>query len=392
MRHITLFNAMSNYDWVRTFTDEMRYAFEQLGCVCQVIDAARNPTAAECQRRIEQFGPHMLFGFNAAGFGIRHPDGRFVPTEKNPYFNFMVDGPMYHGHWLPFMRQAHVYTGLCDPTHRRGARRLGIPDERLLEIRHGGHVSPLARDEERTTDVVVLGTIADPEQLRRSLQGQLPAGVFRIFEIVAETWIGNLELGLYDIFDSVLADIGVDLGAEERANLELVICSNVDRYVRNKERIRILRGLSDVPIRVFGNGWKQVIDWESRFSVGPELSFTQAHEELCRAKLLINIQPIAVHATAERALGALLNGAVLCTTVNHFLSRHFIEGEQFMPFRADSQGIEQIADGIRTLLAEPTRRIAMYENARQAALRGHTWKHRAAEILERTAVAEAAAE
>jgi hypothetical protein len=33
----------------------------------------------------------------------------------------------------------------------------------------------------------------------------------------------------------------------------------------------------------------------------------------------------------------------------------------------------------------------MYESAREAGLRGHTWKHRAAEILERTATSEARA-
>lgn len=384
MRHITLVNGMSNYDLMRTFTDEMRYAFEQLGCSTQMIDAARHPSPAECQKALDRHGPHLLFGFNASGFALKRPNGEPLPSADHPYFNFMVDGPMFHAHWVPFMRQPHVYSGLCDPTHRHGALRLGIPAERLIDVRHGGHVSPLAREDERTTDIAVLGTIGDFEAQRTALKATLPEGVFRVFELVAESWSSNLQLGLYDVFDAVVAELGLELDDEQRLNLEFIVCSNVDRYIRNRERLRILKGFSDLPIRIFGHGWRRLITWNHRFDIGPELSFAQAQEELCRTKVLINIQPIAVHATTERALNALLNGAVLVTTVNHFLSRHFVAGEQFFPFSSDAAGFDQARGQVENLLSNPARRVEIYENARQAALAAHTWKHRAQEILELT--------
>ena len=380
MRRVLLFNSITNFDWVRAFTAHMRIAFIENGCECAVIDSAL-PVINSFHDYVDDYKPDFLFGFNAAGMNLLNIEDGKLPGPQMPYFNFLVDDPMFQRHWLEFLRSNHVYNGLCDPTHKRSAQILGIAPTNVSEVRLGGHPSPRVRDDARTHDIVFTGSVADPEAIRKHWRGYMADKQYMVTTEVAERWGENLECSLQDVFDSVVSEHKFELTPDNRFNLQLAVSSDVNRLIRNRERLRILTHLKDMPITIFGEGWEPSLIPGAKFKFGPSLSFNQSHEELCRSKILLNAQPIAIFATGERALGGLLNGVALVTTRNYYLSEHFEEGDEFSSFSSAATDMDGVRDTLEDLLANPGKREEMAEKGRDKALAGHTWRHRAADVL-----------
>jgi hypothetical protein len=381
MPRILVVNGVSHYDHIRLFTNYVAYAFERMGCECQMIDAARPELSASWAPLVASFAPDWFFSFNGTGYQVRHGDQSFLARHDKPFFTFMVDDPGYHAHWLPFLRDPNVYCSVPNKNALPQAVALGIEAHRCTKIHVGAQPMPLARESERTTDILFVGTCTDPELVNANWRQLYSPGVVHVLEAVAEAWTADLARPLHDIVDQALNQIGCERGGEEDRELVTILVGEVNRYVRCKTRIDVLRALKDLPLTIYGEGWQSVLP-DTKFEFRPKIAYHQAEIETCRAKIVLNPQAIAIHGVGERSLGGMMNGALVATSRSFFFRENFRAGEQFVELDCSEESLRQAADAISYYLAHPKEREEVAMSARETALANHTWAHRAREVMD----------
>jgi hypothetical protein len=380
MPRILVVTGVTNFDHIRAFTSDMQFAFEMLGCTTKVIDTARPLPRGYVRQVLGSFRPDWIFSFNALGFHLEREPGVAIESSEIPFFTFMVDDPSYHLHWLDFLRRPNVYSSFGNPQAVAQARTLGVSAKNCCRMLLGAHAAPLAKDEERVHDILLVGTMADPNAIYAAIKQQLSASVLQLFDALCEIWRDDLTQSPARILEQLLAQLGLELPDAERWQLEAMILGNANRFVRNSERLRIMRHFQHLPLTIFGEGWQEVLP-EAKFKFLPEISYYQSLEELCRTKIALNVQPLSYWGIGERAWNAAANGSALVCTRNALLDGIFTPGEEYIPFHLDEPALEEAATTMQQLLSNAALRREMTERARAKVLARHTWTHRAQDIL-----------
>jgi hypothetical protein len=381
MPKVLLINGVCNFDHIRTFTYEMQYAFECLGCTTGMLDTGRPLTTAVVSQKLRELAPDFIFSFNATGCQLQREPGVALESETCPFFTFMVDDPSFHVHWLEFLRRPHVRVSFCTNQAILQARSLGIDPGHCTRLLLAAPPAALVPEAERCHDVLFCGAIADPERIKENIQRSVPPQIFRLFEMLSELWLADLEQPAHELLNHLLAELGLDLPPEQRKQLDPVLLGNANRYIRNHERLRIMRQFAALPLTIFGKGWRELLPG-AKCKFLPELPYYKSHEELCRAKVALNVQPLSVWGVGERAFDATVNGVPLATTRNPLLDSLFERGREYLPYALDADALDAAAADIAALLADRARREAMAAAAREKALAAHTWEHRARAVLE----------
>ena len=377
---VLVIHPMANFDHLRAFSYEMQFELERLGCRAASIDVGRPTSPALIDRALSDHRPEFIFSFNAAGCHFARPAGQRLESEGCPWLTFMVDDPVFHQDWGPFLRRPHVIPLFGDPQSLLSAARLGVPAERTHLVHAGGHLSPWVEDSERIHDLLFVGTVHDPEEVRRGWRTILSPGAVRVAELVAESWAPRVAEPVHGHLDAVLRALGVELPEEERKLVEPVILGNVIRYVKGLHRVQIFRAFSDLPISVYGSGFRELFP-DSAFRFFPNVSFAQSQEEICRSKIVLNAQTLAAHAAGERALGALLNGALLVTSESRFLAAELEAETDFVPFSLEPASMAHARERIAHFLVNPEERTRVTRRVREKVRDRHTWAERASRVL-----------
>ncbi|MFO0565395.1 MAG: glycosyltransferase [Polyangiaceae bacterium] len=378
---VLIVNGVANFDHVRTFTFEVAYELSRLGCQTTLLDAAR-PVAPELvENTLASSRPDFLFSFNAFGFHLSLPGGRPLASRTLPWLTFLVDDPTFHLPWGPFLRQPGVVSIVGDPQSLISARRIGIPERACHLVYAGGHLAPWVEDSERCHDILFIGSVEDPRAIRQSWDRAFPPGVVRLMELLSEAWSKDVSVPAQTHLDELLRGFGLTFSEAERWHVEALVLGNVIRYVKNAERVATLRALSDLPISVFGSGFRELFP-DANFRFFPGVSFPRSQEELCRAKIGLNVQSLAVHAAGERALGALLNGALLVSSESRYLASELEPGRDYFPFDTQPASLEAARATIRHYLAHPDERRALVRRVRDEVAPRMTWAARTSEVLD----------
>jgi hypothetical protein len=385
---VLIVNGVANFDHIRSFTHEMQYELERLGCKAAVLDVARPCPPEHIEQVLGAHRPDFVFSFNASGCGFQRKQAQTIESASCPWLTFMLDDPMYHDAWGEFLRRPHVVPLFGDPQSLISAERLGIPAHKSHLVYAGAHMSPKVEDDERCHEVLFIGTIDDPIKIRQSWT-HLPSGVARIAEMVSETWSKNIHESASDHLERVFQQFGLTFSDEERWHVEAMILGNVIRYVKSVQRLHILRSLKHLPISIFGCDDRELFRG-SNFRFFPTVSYSQAQEEICRAKIVLNAQTLAIHAAGERSLGALLNGALLVASESRYLEHELDAGVDYFPFSLENESLQSASDTIEYYLQHPAERRILTARVRDKAEKRFTWALRAKQILEIAHAAKAA--
>ncbi|MCC6900224.1 MAG: glycosyltransferase family 1 protein [Polyangiaceae bacterium] len=377
---VLVVHPMANFDHLRAFSYEMQFELERLGCRAHALDVGRPTSPVVIERAVAEHAPDFIFSFNAAGAHFTRAQGGPLESASCPWLTFMVDDPVFHQDWGRFLRRPHVVGLFGDPQSLISAARLGVAAERVHLVHAGGHLCPWVEDAERVHEVLFVGTVHDPEAVRRGWHTVLTPGAVQVAELVAESWGPRVADPVQLHLDTVLRALGVELPEEERLAAEPLLLGNVIRYVKALHRVQIFRAFSDLPISVFGSGFRELFP-DSAFRFFPNVSFAQSQEEICRSKVVINAQTLAVHAAGERALGALLNGALLASSESRFLAAELEAGVDFIPFSLEPASMERARAAVVHFLEDPEARTTVTRRVREKVRARHTWRERAERVL-----------
>lgn len=145
-------------------------------------------------------------------------------------------------------------------------------------------------------------------------------------------------------------------------------------------RVALLSQLVEFELAVWGPGWMKTGLRE--YCRGELLSMDNYVRAYAGATVGINLHRTEQSHHSDGALNARLFeiaaiGVVQAVEERSDLAAHFVPGEELMTYR----GVEELREKVRHALDDPAYRERMASQARQTAIRRHTYMHRMGELL-----------
>lgn len=147
-------------------------------------------------------------------------------------------------------------------------------------------------------------------------------------------------------------------------------------------RKKTIEGLLEagLTIHVFGESWKNSpLRLHRNLICHKQAIGEEALKVYAGSKLALNIMTWHKAGFTERIANAMLQKAVVVSDQTAYLRQHFIDGEDMILFRLDR--LKELPQRLKCLLADDSHRQEMAERGYQKAVRRHTWKKRAEELL-----------
>ena len=209
-------------------------------------------------------------------------------------------------------------------------------------------------------------------------------------EEAAERGPGASESGIRDaIADAALAEPERSLHLSVRAAVERFGAIPPDSYFYNHLRVVewhlrakfrrdavVALARSGVRMRVVGKGW-DAVDLPANVERTAQTDYEGLFRLAGQARICLDASTYLDGAN-DRVFSYALNGAVCFTNSAGYLQRQFGGGGmRFYSMRR----LDELAEGVRELLARPAELRAAGEAAREKVLASHTWRHRLGDAL-----------
>lgn len=373
---ITNFNL---YESKRYFTEKLAEALRRHGVETKIIDVRQQILGAEIIQAIKQFSPDFTCSFNSF---VPMDDGQYVwDFLKIPHISFLVDPSFYS---TTLTNSDYSILTCVDRSDLGAIRSSGF--ERVLFWPHAveRELAP-NKSEERPYDVVLLGSCYDYESLRVAWQQRNPASLNKILDDAIDIVFSDERASLADALVrawnvSKLDPQGVDFGT---------LYYYLDNYTRGKDRVELVRSISDAKVHVFGDlatdnavgilNWHHYLASQKNVTVHPPTLFGEGLEILKRAKIVLNSMPFFRDGSHERIFTGLACGCLPITSESVYLREQFVPGEELL-FYQSSRRADVNAVVNEWLGNEKMRRQAV-EKGRAKVMQHHTWDHRVKELL-----------
>lgn len=234
--------------------------------------------------------------------------------------------------------------------------------------------------QERTTDVIFTGNFVPVEHLMphiRHMDEESRGFYFDIIQELIEHPCIPLEKALISRLEGEFPQITRE---------ETLSCLHgmvfIDLYLRTYFRQKVVCCLADHGVRLLAIGK----DWEKAGCRRPEnIRMAGMQDSLAclkamgNAKIALNIMPWFKDGAHDRIFNGMLQGCAVVTDSSAYLDEILLEGRHYAGFSLEHY--EEAAQKAKELLAAPGKAEELAQNGFQAASQGHTWAHRASELL-----------
>lgn len=147
-----------------------------------------------------------------------------------------------------------------------------------------------------------------------------------------------------------------------------------------RERVVDVLLSAGISLEVFGDSWKDSPFGEHPgLHIHPAVSPEESLTVLERSRVSLNVMAWHKDGFTERIANSMLWGSVVCTDRSRYLAERFRDGEELLLY--DLEQLDILPERIQSVLADETKRQAMAQAAYDKAVREHTWKKRAEELL-----------
>lgn len=198
-------------------------------------------------------------------------------------------------------------------------------------------------------------------------------GVFRsVADTLKEEMYRNRECSLPAVLETYLGSVGFECDKEEFVTI-LETMPDVISYVRARQIEELMEALLDIHahITVCGPGWATSSYSRSSYVqvLGGDmgLPFQTMQEVMGRAKFVVHPQTMFRRGIHERALLAMVNGAVVITERLSVLEENFVDGTEILFYSAKDMK-EKLRGYLKETDVEYLQRIAEYGRKKASSL------------------------
>jgi glycosyltransferase involved in cell wall biosynthesis len=368
----------SQYRVLHHFSRKLFEALERKGINCRYVPVENGTIHLNWNDL-----PDCTIGFNVAptsGSG----EELLCDQIATPHLAILVDSPTWH-----YQLTNSPFTILaCDD--RSGNRFLdSIPFTRNFFLPHA-----VERDiaynphEEKIYDVTFLATNINHEQRRKAWFQLFPHEVCHAMDAAVEMVFAHPEKGFLDAFQETLHQYvpsSKDYQLSKNPDF-LMLCLEVELYIKGKERVDLIRSITDADIHIFGaslgaSEWKKELNDRTNVHFHPPVSFEEAFKIMRQSKILLNSSLKNKEGAHERIFMGLASGAAVVTNDCPFMREEFTDGEDIILYNPAK--IESLNEQVNELLRDNAHLNSIIQSGRTRVLSKHTWDHRVDTIMEK---------
>ncbi len=307
---------------------------------------------------------------------ILDDNSRFLDHLHAPFYNYIVDHPLYHHPGLVFpLRDYHALA--IDRKHKEYMERyyaLQSVDYLPLGGTVAGNVTAPAQQksviesrktrEERQIPLLFTGTYLDPKMVEAELQGRGQANLlspksgdaisdqkyYECSKALIECWNPEAE-PMEDALQNLLAS-----NEDVRVTFPEVMnrLYAVDRYKRNETRREVLLAVAKAGIEctVIGEGWEKTeLSSYSNVTILPGCPMEEIFDYMANSRMVLDVNPLFFDGLHDRVSAAMVNGAVCLTNMNPDASPRDEAGETPLLFYQASD-LDSMLQEVQEMLAE----------------------------------------
>jgi len=352
---------------------------------------------------------------------IRDDDSFLIDAIDAPYYDFILDHPLYHHDSLRRnLRDFHVFC--LDENHKKYIEKyyphikrvhmIPITGEEFLQpeaitaraekneaVRIGDEIragyNEAVQDEsvtwsdktvsgitvaDKNIDVLFTGTYVNPGEIL-DLINEEPEFMKEDILFLIDQMLTHNEMTQEDALQIRMKES--DYIEEENFSLFMQRYFLADTYVKAFIREKIIKSLveAQIPVTVCGYGWDKLFGTEQKaLTILKEIPYHNIFKLMSEAKILLNIMPLFKAGAHDRVFSGMMNKCLCLTDSSSYLEKNFENFKNIVFF--DLNHLEDISNIITKLLENPTQMKAISEAGYTITKEKHTWKNRVEEILE----------
>lgn len=376
IRNIVVIKGASQYDVMRLVCDEFVQAFKDYSCSVSVMDLGVYSYSNSDIQSLSHYD--MIFSIDAVGVDL------YNSLNKKPFFwTFLVDPPFYLNERLKQIT-GNVMVSCVDRRHVEYIDKYYKNIPWTCFMPHGGIVGKPASVipyDRRDYPVIMMGSFGDFSSINtiiNSIKSDYDPIVSSVIDrCMSETQI-DLETALAETIDEYQMNFDNNMFREF-----LYILRSIDALRRHYKRLKLVRSLLEmnISVNIWGNGWNSLKKYDPNdlLIIHGSIEYTKANIIMGNSKIVVNDMPLFNDGSHERVFGAMQSGAIVATDRSIFLEECFQDKKNIIFY--NSERIDILADSIRELLTDTKKAQSIINNSLMVSSL-HTWKNRAADILE----------
>lgn len=303
------------------------------------------------------------FGVYCVNIVVDHPFyyHRFFERLPKRYFHISIDAnhERYMESYFPYIRRGPFLALAGTSLTWRGDYK-PIAARRMDIVFTGNYVAP------NKFDVYIDRAGEEYALFYRGILDELKLHPERLLEQVAREHI------LREIPEATDEEIRQTLG-------NMLFLDMAIRFFFRGEAVRLLAE-AGLKVHLFGSGWEELgCQRKENIIIGGSLDSVGCLEKLADAKISLNVMPWFKAGSHDRIFNSMLNGAVCLTDSSDYLAQYLKAGENAAVFSLER--LDELPDLAKALLADEKKMQQIADAGFQMALEGHTWKHRAMEVI-----------
>lgn len=395
------------YNSYTYFSDHIAGELRRLGYHVSLFSTAREPLEA-LERFAGQSFDAVIDCNSAAPRIMTDENGYFLNTIDAPFFNLLLDHPLYHHDSLkctlkdyhvrcldenhvayvkkyyPHIQSTGLWTATGSPADDCSCMppaddRSCMPsaDDRpcVPDVQSGrglGAQSSQALIKDRGIPVLFCATYTDPEEVRGAIR-ELPDFIQEDLHRLIDALLSDPKLTIEGAVTMLGDSLNVYL--PEAMPLFIQSCFLADTYVRAHRRKALVTAAAraGLPLHLIGADWDKLpLPADSTISIHGSVPYTETFALMANSRLTLNLMPEFKSGFHDRIFSAMLNGSVAVTDPSTRLLREFTDGRELLFY--DIMHMDEGCERIRQLLEKPRTLQQIADAGRTAANERFTWE------------------
>lgn len=333
---------------------------------------------------------------------VLEDDRRFLDVLGAPFYNYIVDHPLYHHPGLMFPLQ-NYHAIAIDHYHETYMRGYYPHLQQVSYLPLGVTQSAQAKQipyEKREIPLLFSGTY-EPEQKMlekfRALCSKVHKDTQRADalyalgnalreEMLAGKWDASLERIEVPMEEALEKIVDAQKLQEGYYGVkELPVLMNylylVDKYVRNARRHQVLSYVAKlhIPLTIVGEGWDQTpLADASHVTLLGAKRIEETYDLLAHTQRVLDVNPLFAKGMHDRVTSAAINGCVCYSDMAKNVDTRWNDGKQFVHY--SNWELDALEELLQTMPMAEQKQIA--KQAMETAERLYSWKAHAAQLLE----------
>lgn len=306
-------------------------------------------------------------------------DSLFLDSIDAPFYNFILDHPLYHHDILKQnLKNFHV---IClDEDHKEYIKTY-YPHIKSV------HVIPVTGEEAKTPepvknrdiDIIFTGTYINPGDIQTIING-IPGIIKKDINKLIDLMLSHNGMPQEQAMKMIMNESEVI----REDNFHVIMHSYflADTFARAYMREYLIKTIlkAGIPLTVCGSKWEELkTDKISLLRNIPSMPFKDTFPLMSQAKIVLNIMPLFKKGSHDRVFSAMLNHSVSLTDSSIYLEEVFNQGDNIVFYPLDH--MEIVPDMLTDLLMQPNKLEEIAESGYQEARKNHTWENRVEEFL-----------